>query len=118
MKNYLNQENIEGIEQLKIDVSRSKPGLEFNVDREKAGELGIPTGLVGQTIRNSIIGSKAGIYKLRGEDYEINVRLDEEYRNNINSIINQNIVFRDQSTGKTKEVPIASIVDQNNITII
>ncbi len=116
MKNYLNQENIEGIEQLKIDVSRSKPGLEFNVDREKAGELGIPTGLVGQTIRNSIIGSKAGIYKLRGEDYEINVRLDEEYRNNINSIINQNIVFRDQSTGKTKEVPIASIVDQNNIT--
>ena len=116
MKNYLNQENIEGIEQLKIDVSRSKPGLEFNVDREKAGELGIPTGLVGQTIRNSIIGSKAGIYKLRGEDYEINVRLDEEFRNDINSIINQNIVFRDQSTGKTKEVPIASIVDQRNIT--
>ena len=116
MKNYLNQENIEGIEQLKIDVSRSKPGLEFNVDREKAGELGIPTGLVGQTIRNSIIGSKAGIYKLRGEDYEINVRLDEEFRNDINSIINQNIVFRDQSTGKTKEVPIASIVDQKNIT--
>jgi len=116
MKNYLNQENIEGIEQLKIDVSRSKPGLEFNVDREKAGELGIPTGLVGQTIRNSIIGSKAGIYKLRGEDYEINVRFDEEYKNDINSIINQNIVFRDQSTGKTKEVPIASIVDQKNIT--
>ena len=116
MKNYLNQENIEGIEQLKIDVSRSKPGLEFNVDREKAGELGIPTGLVGQTIRNSIIGSKAGIYKLRGEDYEINVRFDEEFKNDINSIINQNIVFRDQSTGKTNEVPIASIVDQKNIT--
>jgi len=116
MKNYLNQENIEGIEQLKIDVSRSKPGLEFNVDREKAGELGIPTGLVGQTIRNSIIGSKAGIYKLRGEDYEVNVRFDEEFKNDINSIINQNIVFRDQSTGKTKEVPIASIVDQKNIT--
>ncbi len=116
MKNYLNQENIEGIEQLKIDVSRSKPGLEFNVDREKAGELGIPTGLVGQTIRNSIIGSKAGVYKLRGEDYEINVRFDEKFKNDINSIINQNIVFRDQSTGKTKEVPIASIVDQKNIT--
>ena len=116
MKNYLNQENIEGIEQLKIDVSRSKPGLEFNVDREKAGELGIPTGLVGQTIRNSIFGSKAGIYKLRGEDYEINVRFDEEFKNDINSIINQNIVFRDQSTGKIQEVPIASIVDQKNIT--
>ena len=116
MKNYLNKENIEGIEQLKIDVSRSKPGLEFIVDREKAGELGIPTGLVGQTIRNSIIGSKAGVYKLKGEDYQINVRLDEEYKNNINTIINQNIIFRDQATGKTKEVPIASVVNEKNIT--
>ena len=116
MKNYLNKENIEGIEQLKIDVSRSKPGLEFIVDREKAGELGIPTGLVGQTIRNSIIGSKAGVYKLKGEDYQINVRLDEEYKNNINTIINQNIIFRDQATGKTKEVPIASVVNERNIT--
>ena len=35
MKNYLNKENIEGIEQLKIDVSRSKPGLEFRVDTRK-----------------------------------------------------------------------------------
>jgi multidrug efflux pump subunit AcrB len=116
MKNYLNKENIEGIEQLKIDVSRSKPGLEFQVDREKAGELGIPTGLVGQTIRNSIIGSKAGVYKLKGEDYQINVRLDEDYKNSINTIINQNIVFRDQSNGKTKEIPIASVVTEKNIT--
>ena len=116
MKNYLNKENIEGIEQLKIDVSRSKPGLEFQVDREKAGELGIPTGLIGQTIRNSIIGAKAGVYKLNGDDYQINVRLDEDYKNNINTIINQNIIFRDQSNGKTKEIPIASVVTEKNIT--
>ena len=116
MKNYLNKENIEGIEQLKIDVSRSKPGLEFQVDREKAGELGIPTGLIGQTIRNSIIGTKAGVYKINGDDYQINVRLDEDYKNNINAIINQNIVFRDQSNGKIKEIPIASVVTEKNIT--
>ena len=116
MKNYLNKENIEGIEQLKIDVSRSKPGLEFQVDREKAGELGIPTGLIGQTIRNSIIGTKAGVYKINGDDYQINVRLDEDYKNDINTIINQNIVFRDQSNGKIKEIPIASVVTEKNIT--
>tara|TARA_A100000164_G_scaffold187092_1_gene166034 strand:- start:270 stop:2510 length:2241 start_codon:yes stop_codon:yes gene_type:complete len=116
MKNYLNKENIEGIEQLKIDVSRSKPGLEFQVDREKAGELGIPTGLIGQTIRNSIIGTKAGVYKINGDDYQINVRLDEDYKNSINTIINQNIIFRDQSNGKIKEIPIASVVTEKNIT--
>ena len=35
MKNFLNQENIEGIEQLKIDVTKSKPGLEFLVDKRR-----------------------------------------------------------------------------------
>ena len=91
MKNFLDQENIEGIEQLKIDVTKSKPGLEFNVDKMKAGELGIPAGLVGQTIRNSIIGTKAGVYKQDGEDYEINVRFDNEFKNDFNSILNQNL---------------------------
>ena len=97
MRNFLSEENIEGIEQLKIDVTKSKPGIEFIVDREKAGELGIPTGLVGQTLRNSIIGTKAGVYKEKGEDYDINVRFDQEYKNDLNALINQNIVFRDQS---------------------
>ena len=116
MRNFLIQEHIEGIEQLKINVTKSKPGIEFVVDREKAGELGVPTGLVGQTLRNSIIGKKAGIYKEKGEDYDINVRFDEEYKNDINALINQNIVFRDQSNGKIKTIPIASVVDKKNTT--
>ena len=115
MKNFLDQENIEGIEQLKIDVTKSKPGLEFTVDKMKAGELGIPAGLVGQTIRNSIIGTKAGVYKQDGEDYEINVRFDNEFKNDFSSILNQNIAFRDQSSGKIKDIPVASIVDEKNI---
>ena len=115
MKNFLDQENIEGIEQLKIDVTKSKPGLEFNVDKMKAGELGIPAGLVGQTIRNSIIGTKAGVYKQDGEDYEINVRFDNEFKNDFNSILNQNITFRDQSSGRMKDIPVASIVEEKNI---
>ena len=115
MKNFLDQENIEGIEQLKIDVTKSKPGLEFNVDKMKAGELGIPAGLVGQTIRNSIIGTKAGVYKQDGEDYEINVRFDNEFKNDFNSILNQNITFRDQSSGRIKDIPVASIVEEKNI---
>ena len=116
MRNFLSEENIEGIEQLKIDVTKSKPGIEFIVDREKAGELGIPTGLVGQTLRNSIIGTKAGVYKEKGEDYDINVRFDQEYKNDLNALINQNIVFRDQSNGKIKTIPIASVVNIKNTT--
>ena len=46
MKDYLNQINIAGVEELKIDVSKNKPGVKINIDRKKAGELGVSTCLL------------------------------------------------------------------------
>ena len=56
--------------------------MQVVVDREKAGELGISTGQWGQQLRNAIFGTKAGVYKEDGEDYDIYVRFDEESRYN------------------------------------
>jgi hypothetical protein len=35
--------------------------------------------MIGSQLRNSLFGAKAGIYKKDGEDYEINVRFQEQY---------------------------------------
>ena len=78
MKDYLNKINISGVEELKIDVNKNKPGIQLNIDREKAGELGVSTSQVGQLLRTSLFGSKAGIFKKDGDDYEINVRFNEK----------------------------------------
>ena len=40
MKDFLNTENIPGVEELKIDVNKNKPGTQLIIDRKKAGELG------------------------------------------------------------------------------
>ena len=48
MKDDLNLINISGVEELKIDVNKNKPGVQLNIDREKAGELGVSTSQVGQ----------------------------------------------------------------------
>ena len=40
--------------------------------------LGVSAASVGQQLRTSIFGAKAGIYKNDGEDYEINVRFNAE----------------------------------------
>ena len=47
MRNFINSKNIAGIEELKIDVNKGKPAMEVEVDREKAGELGVSVGQVG-----------------------------------------------------------------------
>ena len=82
MRNFINSKNIAGIDELKIDVNKSKPTMQVEIDRQKAGELGVSTGQVGQLLRNSIFGSKAGIYKEDGEDYDIYVRFNKEDRYN------------------------------------
>ena len=42
-EDYLNQINLAGVEELKIDVNKNKPGIQLNIDRKKAGELGVST---------------------------------------------------------------------------
>ncbi|MDT0555316.1 efflux RND transporter permease subunit [Patiriisocius hiemis] len=114
MRDFINTKNIQGIDELKIDVNKSKPSMRVEVDREKAGELGVTAGQVGQQLRNSIFGAKAGIYKEDGEDYDIYVRFNEENRYNTSAIFNQKITFRDMASGQIKEIPVSAVAKQNN----
>jgi len=114
MRDFINTKNIQGIDELKIDVNKSKPSMQVIVDRKKAGELGVTSGQVGQQLRNSIFGAKAGIYKKDGEDYDIYVRFNEENRYNTSAIFNQKITFRDMASGQIREIPISAVAKQNN----
>jgi multidrug efflux pump subunit AcrB len=114
MKDFINLQNIEGIDELKIDVNRSKPSMTVEIDRKKAGELGVSAGQVGQQLRNSIFGAKAGVYKEKGEDYDIYVRFREEDKYNKSAIFNQKITFRDPATGQIKEIPVSAVTRVKN----
>lgn len=114
MRNYINTKNIPGIAELKIDVNKGKPAMLVRVDREKAGTLGVAVGQVGMQLRRSLFGEKAGVYKEDGEDYDINVRFKEDLRYNKSALFNQNIIFRDQATGRIKEIPVSAVTTQKN----
>jgi len=114
MRNFINQTNVNGIDELKIDVNQSKPAIQVEVDREKAGELGVSAGQVGNQLRNSIFGVKAGVYKKDGDDYDIYVRFNEDLRYNKSALFDQNITFRDQASGMLKEIPVSAVARQKN----
>lgn len=114
MREFINTKNIAGIEELKIDVNKGKPGMQVMVDRQKAGELGVSVGQVGQQLRRSLFGDKAGIYKKDGDDYNINVRFEEDLRYNTSALFDQRIIFRDPSNGQIKEIPVSAVASQRN----
>jgi multidrug efflux pump subunit AcrB len=116
MKEHLNRVNVEGVEELKIDVNKNKPGVQLTIDRQKAGELGVSTSQVGQLLRTSLFGAKAGIFKKEGDDYDINVRFNKTNRYDDNALFNQNIIFRDPANGQIKEIPVTAVIERENST--
>ena len=113
LKKYLDQQHITGIEQLVPDVQADKPEIIFDVDRERANREGITTSQINQALLTSIYGWKASDFRNTTEDnYEIDVRAEEDQRNDIDALRNLKITYRDIATGGTiRQVPISAFTD-------
>ncbi|MDB4297718.1 efflux RND transporter permease subunit, partial [Flavobacteriaceae bacterium] len=114
MQKFIAERNVPGVDELKVDVNKSKPAMEVIVDRKKAGALGVPVAVIGNQLRRSVFGEKASVYKNNGDDFDIYVRFNEEDRTNTSAIFNQNVIFRSQIDGQIKEVPISAVTTRKN----
>lgn len=117
VKAFINEQNIAGIEGLKIDVNQGKPELPLVINRGKARRLNISTGQIANALRTALYGLEVSTFKDGEDDYPINIRLMDKYRYNQETLMNQKITFRDQSDGGIiKQIPISSVATLKNST--
>lgn len=109
--NYINRSHVEGIEGLKIDLDVGNPEIIVHIDRDKARMFGLSTYQIASTLRTALFGKEISDYKIGEEEYPIQLRLKEEYRYDLGSLLNQRITFRSASTGKIIQVPISAVAD-------
>ena len=114
MKEYIEDKNIGGIEELKLDVNKEKPELPVIIDKEKAKMFGLSTAQIGSALRTALFGREISSYKLDEDEYPINIRFQEETRNDLDALLDQRITFRDPSNGRIKQVPISAIATTEN----
>jgi len=71
-----------------VGVSRVKgrPEIWVNVDRAKASAMGLNVSDIGDTIRASFYGRQASMYRVKGDEYDIFVRLQEKYRQDLREV--------------------------------
>ena len=112
MKYFIEQLNVKGIEKLKLNIETGKPELPIVIDREKARMLNLSTQQIAVTIRTALFGKEVAKYKEGEDDYEINIRYAEKYRYNLDELLTQKIVYRDQGSGKIHEIPISAVVKE------
>jgi multidrug efflux pump len=109
MKQHINESGVEGIEKLKTNLEIGKPELTINIDREKARRFGLSTYTIANELRTAIFGKEISKYKEGEDDYEIQIRLDDKYRYDVDALMNKSITYRNQTNGKIHQVPIASV---------
>jgi len=110
LERFIDSINIGGIEKLNRDIEVNTPELILNIDRVKANKFGLNTAYIGMGLRTALYGKD--ISKVRdGEDeYDINLRLQEHYRNNLNTLLNLNIAVPGGQNGMV-QIPISSVID-------
>ena len=116
MKRFIEATGIQGVEGLKLDVEKSKPEMPISIDRDKARRYGLSTQQIGYGIRSALFGREVSRYKDGEDDYPINLRFSDAYRNNADALMNQKIIFRSASDGQIKEVPISAVATAGRST--
>jgi multidrug efflux pump subunit AcrB len=114
IKNHLENANVPGVEGLKTDLEASLPEMEITVDRDAARRFGVSTYTMASAIRTALFGKEVDKYKIGEDDYPINIRLQDEQRYDLSTLLNMSITFRDPGTGRIKQVPISSVVKVKN----
>lgn len=109
LKQYLVTKQIAGVEELKSDFQNNKPEIIFDIDRERANREGISTGQIGMDLRTAIFGKEVSKFRDADEDYEINLRANENQRNNLDALRNMKVTYRDMGMGGIiRQVPLSS----------
>jgi len=110
IKNYLDRKGVAGVEKLKLNVDANRPEIPITVDRDQIRKLNASTYQVGMAIRKSLLGQDISTYTIDEESHDIVVKFDSESRNNLNAILDQRLVFRNNQ-GKLMNIPVRSVIE-------
>ena len=111
MRQFITEASIPGIEGLRMDLDVGKPELIVNIDREKARRFGLSTYSIASTLRTSLYGKEISDFKVGEDEYPIQLRLDRSSRYDLPALMNQNVTFRDNTSGQIRQVPITAVAD-------
>ncbi len=111
IKNFLDRQGVDGVDRLKLNVETNRPEIPIVVDRDQVRKLSASTAMVGNAIRKALLGQDISKYTIDEESYDIVVRFDQNSRDNLDALLDQNLIFRN-SKGVLIKVPIRSVVER------
>jgi len=110
VKRYLDSLQVPGVEELKSDFQNDKPEIVVKIDREKANREGISTAQIGMALNTAINGREISKFRDANDDYDITLQINKSQRNDINTLMNLPLTYRDMASGgQVRQVPMSAI---------
>ena len=97
--------NTPGIVDLDLSYRSGKPELSFDIDRDRAADLGVPVSSIATSLRALVAGDKVTELKQGMDLYDVTVQLPEEARNGLASL--NNLTVR-STTGQL--IPLSNVL--------
>ncbi|HOW25095.1 MAG TPA: efflux RND transporter permease subunit [Bacteroidales bacterium] len=91
---------IKGASEVTLSREKDRPELQVVLDREKLALNGLNSAMVSTFIRNRVDGLTASVFREEGDEYDIDLRFEEDYRNSITDL--QEITIINPSGHKIK----------------
>ncbi|MDZ7771148.1 MAG: efflux RND transporter permease subunit [Balneolaceae bacterium] len=91
------------LDALETDMPEARPEVRVDVDREKAAMYGLSTQIIGNTVRQAINGVEASQYRDGKDEYDITVRLAEQYRQDLSTLQDLTVVE------EGRQIPLSSV---------
>lgn len=107
VKQTIDNQGIQGIENLEMDININKPEMQVFIDRDKVRRLGLSTQMVAGTLRTALYGSRVDKFKDGEDEYDIMLRLTDRSRYDVSSLMNLKIKI--DKEGKSFHIPVSSV---------
>jgi len=103
----LMMEEIPEVTGVRIDRREGRPEQNINFNREKIADLGLSVNDVARVIQTNIGGTRAGVFRIAGDEYPIMVRLQPKDRLSTTDL--ENISIR---TPAGQVLPVSAVVNK------
>ncbi|NOY96223.1 MAG: efflux RND transporter permease subunit [Chlorobi bacterium] len=101
----IEDDNIDGIDELRLNINVNQPEMLVKVDRERARLYELTTQQVALAFRDALYGLDVGKFKEGEDEYDIFLRLGEKYRNDVSTLMNQKLSVNGSN------IPISAVAD-------
>ena len=96
--------NAQGTTDVETSDEEGNPELNIEIDRDKLAKLGLTLGEVGAELRIAFAGDNNLKYKESGEEYDINIMLDDFNKRSREDVENMSLMTRSGSIIKLKQI--------------